>query len=146
MIDAIPRARPFALFAESFSTPLAVKVAATNPPNLRGLVICGAFIKNPVTDWLLRMKAFERPTVFRVPPPRFALEHFLIGAHAPRELRDAVCHALLSVPPDVVALRVRAVRPCDATEDPFGCESLPSTCGLSRTDCPGNSALRRFNG
>lgn len=61
VIDAIPRTRPFVLLAESFSTPLAVKLAATNPSNLKGLIICAGFIKNPVTGWLLQMKAFIRP-------------------------------------------------------------------------------------
>lgn len=117
VVDAIPRTQPFVLLAESFSTPLAVKLAATNPLNLRGLIICAGFIKNPVARWLLPMKAFARPSFFRFQPPRFALEHFLIGAHAPRELLDAVRQTLRSVSPEVVALRVRAVMACDAEEE-----------------------------
>lgn len=115
--DAIPRAGPFVLLAESFSTPLAVKLAATDPSNLAGLIICAGFIKNPMTGWLLRMKALLRPAIFRVPPPRFVLEYFLIGAHAARGLGDAVRHALRSVSPEVIALRVRAAMACDVREE-----------------------------
>jgi len=117
VVDAIPKTTPFVLLAESFSTPLAVKLAATNPSSMRRLVICAGFIKNPVTGWLLRMRAFVRPALFRVQPPRFVLEHFLIGACAPRELEDAVRRTLRSVSPDVIALRVRAVMACDAREE-----------------------------
>ena len=117
VLDTIPRNQPFVLLAESFSTPLAVRLAATNPSNLRGLVICAGFIKNPVSGWMLRMKAFVQPALFRIPLPRFVLEHFLIGTHPPRELRDAVRRTMRSVPPHVIALRVRAVLACDASED-----------------------------
>jgi pimeloyl-ACP methyl ester carboxylesterase len=115
--DAIPRTLPFVLLAESFSTPLAVMLAATDPSGLRGLIICAGFIKSPVPDWLLHMKGFVQPALFRVPPPRFALEHFLIGACAPRELRDQLRRTLRSVSPEVVASRVRAVMECDAREE-----------------------------
>jgi pimeloyl-[acyl-carrier protein] methyl ester esterase len=117
VVEALPKIRPFVLLAESFSVPLAVKLAATSPSNLIGLVICAGFIKSPVTSWLRDMKAFVRPFFFRVPLPRFALEYFLIGAKPPRELEDAVRRTLRSVSPDVIALRVRAVLECDATEE-----------------------------
>jgi pimeloyl-ACP methyl ester carboxylesterase len=116
VVDAIPQTQPFVLLAESFSTPLAVRLAATNPASLKGLVICAGFIRNPVRGWLRHMKTLAHPSLFRMPPPRFVIEHFLIGAHAPRELRDDVCRTLRSVSPEVVALRVQAVMACDASE------------------------------
>jgi pimeloyl-ACP methyl ester carboxylesterase len=115
VVDVIPAT--FVVVAESFSTPLAVKLAATRPTNLAGLVICAGFITNPVGSWLLRMKALVRPSFFRVPPPGFVIDHFLIGANAPHELRDAVRHTLRCVSPEVMALRVRAVMACDAREE-----------------------------
>jgi pimeloyl-[acyl-carrier protein] methyl ester esterase len=66
---------------------------------------------------MLRMRVLVQPALFRIPLPRFVLEHFLIGAHAPRELRDAVRRTLQTVPPQIVALRVRAVLACDAKAD-----------------------------
>jgi pimeloyl-ACP methyl ester carboxylesterase len=116
VVDAVPQTQPFVLLAESFSTPLAVRLAATNPANLKGLVICAGFIRNPVQGWLRHMKTLVHPFFFRIPPPRFVIEHFLIGAHAPRELRDDVRRTLRSVSPEVVALRVQAVMACDASE------------------------------
>jgi pimeloyl-[acyl-carrier protein] methyl ester esterase len=35
-----PASGPFVLVAESFSTPLAIQIAATRPENLVGLVLC----------------------------------------------------------------------------------------------------------
>ena len=41
----------FALIAESFSTPLAIEIAATGAQNLRGLVLCAGFATNPAKRW-----------------------------------------------------------------------------------------------
>ena len=39
--SGISASEPFVFVAESFSTPLAIKLAADNPSNLKGVVICG---------------------------------------------------------------------------------------------------------
>ena len=117
VVDAIPKSQPFVLLAESFSTPLAARLAATNPAGLKGLVICAGFIRNPVHGWLLCMKSLVQPLLFRIPLHRFAMEHFLIGAQAPYELRDEVRRTLRSVSPEVLAFRVRTVMTCNATEE-----------------------------
>jgi len=114
---SIPENQPFVILAESFSTPLAVRLAATNPEGLKGLVICAGFIRNPVHGWLSHMKAVVQPSFFRIPLPRFVIDRFLIGARAPRELRDEVRRTLRSVPPEIVAFRVRAVMECDASKE-----------------------------
>ena len=108
---------PFLLVAESFSTPLAAKLAATRTPNLVGLVMCAGFITNPVGAWSLLVSALARPLLFRLSPPRLVLEHFLIGASPPDVLEAGVRQALRLVNPDVLARRVRAVLDCDARED-----------------------------
>jgi pimeloyl-ACP methyl ester carboxylesterase len=116
IVNVVPQTQPFVLLAESFSTVLAVRLAATNPANLKGLVICAGFIRNPVRGWLGHMKALVHPSFFRIRPPRFVLEHYLIGADAPPELRDDVRRTLRSVSAEVIALRVRDVMACDASE------------------------------
>jgi len=114
VVDALPRSQRFVLLAESFSTPLAVMLASKHPANLKGLIICAGFVRNPLRGWLRCMKSFVWPSLFRIPPPRFVLEHFLVGALAPRELKDDVRRTLRSVSADVIAFRVRSVMACDA--------------------------------
>jgi pimeloyl-[acyl-carrier protein] methyl ester esterase len=115
--EAIPSNSSFLLVAESFSTPLAAKLAATRPPNLAGVVLCAGFATNPVGGWSLLVRALARPLLFRISPPRLVLEHFLIGANPPNALEAGVRQALRLVNPEVMAERVRAVLDCDARED-----------------------------
>lgn len=114
---AAPTTDSFVLLAESFSTPLAMKFAATRPPNLAGLVICAGFVTNPVSTWLSCTAVLVRPFLFHISPPDFVIDHFLIGKDPPRPLRDSVRQAMSCVSPEVIALRVRAVMACDAREE-----------------------------
>ncbi len=115
--ESIGTSRPFVLVAESFSTPLAAMVAGKRPPNLAGLVMCAGFVSNPLGGWSKLVRALARPLLFRISQPRFALEHFLIGAGSPHLLETRVRRALRVVSPDVLARRVRAVLDCDAREE-----------------------------
>lgn len=45
--SAIPEDRPYVLLAESFSGPIAISIAASGPKQLRGLVLCCTFARNP---------------------------------------------------------------------------------------------------
>src|ERR1700719_4469607 len=44
---ALPADRPFILLGESFSGPLAIRIAARQPAWLAGLILCGPFCSNP---------------------------------------------------------------------------------------------------
>ena len=48
--------RPFVLLGESFSGPVAIRLAADPPTALTGLILCGTFGKNPY-PWLRWVKA-----------------------------------------------------------------------------------------
>jgi len=44
---ALPQEQPFMLLGESFSGPIAISIAASNPPGLRGLILCCTFARSP---------------------------------------------------------------------------------------------------
>jgi pimeloyl-[acyl-carrier protein] methyl ester esterase len=114
---AVPKLERFVLVAESFSTPLAVWYAATNPPNLAAVVICAGFVRNPVHGWSGTVKALAKPWLFKLKPPRTIVEYFLLGQHAPFDLLQRLRHALQRVSPDVLSGRVQEVLHCDARDD-----------------------------
>jgi pimeloyl-ACP methyl ester carboxylesterase len=44
---ALPRDEPFLILGESFSGPLAISIAASNPTALQGLILCATFARSP---------------------------------------------------------------------------------------------------
>lgn len=111
---AAPITEPYILLAESFSTPLAIQFAATQPPNLRALVLCAGFATSPVRGWQRFVCSLLTPILFRLPLTRLACKVLLVGLDAPASLVAAVRGAISSVHPKVLSARLRAVLTCDA--------------------------------
>jgi pimeloyl-[acyl-carrier protein] methyl ester esterase len=112
--SAVPEAEPFVLLAESFSTPLALEYAASNPPNLTAVIICAGFVYKPLLSWSRVAKAIARPWLFSLRAPDSLLEYFLVGRDAPRALPQGLRQVLRSVSPEVLSARVREALNCDA--------------------------------
>lgn len=110
---ACPIFEPFVLMAESFSTPLALQYAATNPTNLAGLVLCAGFATSPVKGWRRFLCSLLAPLMFRIPPPNLAAKLWLVGPDAPTPLLMAVRDAISAVQPWVLTARLRAVLASD---------------------------------
>jgi pimeloyl-[acyl-carrier protein] methyl ester esterase len=108
---------PFVLIAESFSSPLAIEWAATNPPNLKGLVICAGFATSPVRGWLRFICARLSPICFLIAPPAIAVKLWLVGLDAPYPLVARVRAVISSVRPKVLSARLRNVLTCDARSE-----------------------------
>jgi len=104
---------PFVLLAESFSTPLAIQYAASNPVNLEGLVLCAGFTTSPARGWRRLVGWLLSPLVFRIPLPNLAAKLWLVGPDAPPSLLSAVRSAVSSVHSKVLAARLRTVLGCD---------------------------------
>jgi pimeloyl-[acyl-carrier protein] methyl ester esterase len=113
---SIPSSEPFVLLAESFSTPLAIQLAANNHPNLKGLILCAGFATSPIRGWKRRLYSAFAPGVFRLPTPTWVLD-LLIGPNPPLALQIAVRSTISSVTPSVLAARLRAILDCDARAD-----------------------------
>src|SRR4029453_9407851 len=46
--ERLPREQDYFLLAESFSGPIGISIAASSPPHLKGLILCGSFAANPL--------------------------------------------------------------------------------------------------
>ncbi|MBK6809684.1 MAG: alpha/beta hydrolase [Sandaracinaceae bacterium] len=114
VLAALPREGDYVLVAESFSGPIALRAAATQPRGLRALVLCASFAEAPVRvpAWLT---PFVRPGLMRMSP--FALQApVMLGMSAPASLRALLAEALAAVSPEVLAHRARELLRVDASE------------------------------
>lgn len=119
----LPSGRPFVLLGESFSGPLALRLAAERPAGLLAVVLAASFHHRPVAPWLAAAAVAAR-LVLALPPPPFAVKRFLSGAGAPAELVREVREAVRDVPAAVLAARVHAALAEDASAALAAC-SVP---------------------
>jgi pimeloyl-ACP methyl ester carboxylesterase len=116
----LPTNEPFALVAESFSGPIAVKVAARAPPELRAVILVASFIRSPAGRLLSNAGVFSRP-LCSLALPDFAVRRFLVGEDAPPDLVREVSDAVHSVRSAVMAARLRQVLSQDVTAEVLRC-------------------------
>jgi pimeloyl-ACP methyl ester carboxylesterase len=100
------------LLGESFSGPMAVALAASEPA-ARGLVLASSFLRVPVPPLL-------RPAVRRLGPaviarglPAWAIERYLIGPGVAPTLVASVVSEVRRVPPAVLAARLQTLLDVD---------------------------------
>jgi pimeloyl-ACP methyl ester carboxylesterase len=110
---SVPTSDPYFLLAESFSTPLAIQFAATNPANLKGLILCAGFAASPLGGLKRSLASLLAPIIFHLPISSMAINHFLIGPNASKSLKESVRAAISSVKPKVLSARLHAVLTCD---------------------------------
>lgn len=116
----LPARRPFVLLGESFSGPIALKVAAKAPPGLAAVVLAASFHRRPVALWLAALRPMTH-AIFSRPPPELVVRHLLAGPNAPADLVAKVRAAVAMVRPEVLSARVRAALDVDASGTLAGC-------------------------
>ena len=119
VIDRLPRARRMLLLGESFSGPLAIRVASRKPPGVVGVVLSASFVRRPAPA-LLGYLPWK--LMFTVPAPAFALRYFLTGPGDRASLVPEVLASIEGVPAAVLASRIRSVLSVDVTAELAGCE------------------------
>lgn len=98
---------PLTLIAESFSGPLALALAARHP-EVEALALCATFVTPPAPAF----RASLPDALLAAPAPALLLAALLTGFDLP--LAQRVRSALRTVPPHVVAARLRSVLRADA--------------------------------
>ena len=112
----LPQDESFAILGESFSGPLALRIAARGHGNLAAVILVASFVTRPVAWMPASARQLLRPFVFRLPLRRPLLRWLLMGANAPAELEDRTMESLEAVEPVILARRVSAALCVDATE------------------------------
>jgi pimeloyl-ACP methyl ester carboxylesterase len=106
-------ADPFVLLGESFSGPIALRIAAEAPAHLKGLILCGTFGRNPFP-----MLGWAKPLAAWVPIkslPRWVRSLLMWGSRSPRRAPKQAERAIAGVAASVVRRRVAALLGVDET-------------------------------
>ncbi len=114
VLKAIDKDQPYLLIAESFSGPIAISLAANNPVNLKGLVLCASFAVNPMPHMSLLFIPSLFRYIFRKKIPAWAIRRFLTGVKSTPELVKATASAIQSVSPEILVERMKMVIEVDS--------------------------------
>ncbi len=112
--ERLPRDAPFLLIGESFSGPIAIRIAASRPSGLAGLVLCATFAASP-RPWL----GYLQPLLalpLPLPPARMLMPA-MMGRWTTRDWTRREQAALDALPAAVARARLSEVLRVDATSD-----------------------------
>ena len=109
---ALPADKSFFLLGESFSGPIAISIAASPPPGLRGLVLCSSFVRSPRRSltWfrlLIRILPLDKAGPIA--------NWLLLGRFSKEHLRLSLARALAQVSPAALRARLAAVASVDVS-------------------------------
>jgi pimeloyl-ACP methyl ester carboxylesterase len=109
----LPPEGPFVILGESFSGPIAVSLAASGLPRLKGLVLCCTFVRNPrpIFGGLRSLLAVVPVTAV----PGALLSWLLMGRFSSAALRSAFAKAVAQVSSSVLRARLRSVLAVDVS-------------------------------
>ena len=109
----LPRGR-FVLLAESFSGPLAVRLAAERPRGLAAVILAATFLHRPLDPVLHPIRGLVGARLFGAPMPAPVIRHFMAGPDAPDATVAEVQRAVAAVHADVLAHRSSEALQVDA--------------------------------
>lgn len=104
VLAELPIDRPFILLGESFSGPIAIRIAARSPAGLLGVILCASFARNPF-PWL----RWARPLAAHLPLkslPRWARAPLMWGSASPQRAPAQALRAMTGVSADVIRRRI----------------------------------------
>jgi pimeloyl-[acyl-carrier protein] methyl ester esterase len=109
----LPAEGSFVILGESFSGPIAISLAASLPAQLKAVVLCCSFARNPRP-----LLTPLRPLLKFLPiglAPIGLLSFFLLGSSTTPALHSALVQAVASVSPSTIRARIQAVLSLDVS-------------------------------
>jgi pimeloyl-ACP methyl ester carboxylesterase len=108
VLENLPGQRPITLIAESFSGPIALRLANDPDLNIRAVVLVCSFGSRPLGKLGAVLAHLPISSLLRFRAPELLLRTVLLGKAAPDELVAATVAAISSVRPSVLAGRLKA--------------------------------------
>jgi pimeloyl-ACP methyl ester carboxylesterase len=110
---ALPHEGSFVILGESFSGPIAISLAAAAPTQLKGLVLCCTFVRNPRPAFTRLRSLIGLLSVKLV--PAWLLNHLLLGKYSTTVLRSALAQSMAQISSAALRARLRAVLSVDVS-------------------------------
>ena len=106
VLAQLPENEEFVLLAESFSGPVAYKIALQQPANMQAVVFVASFLKPPQRLVLALSRLLPRRLLLSLPVPEIILKLLLLGPDASASLVDLFRLALGKVSAKVLTYRL----------------------------------------
>lgn len=106
-------AEPVVLLGESFSGPVAIKLAVKFPGRVKGLILAATYLKNPWPRWMIRRAAVTPPQAV----PRGWIDAVLSGPDHDRELAAQIARVMAGFSDEVRTARLELVATTDVRAD-----------------------------
>jgi hypothetical protein len=117
----LPVGQPYIIIAESYSGPVALRLAERPVGDLRAVVLVASFVSRPLGHWGSWTARLPWTAVFRVRSPRRVLRWLLMDAATPPGMVAAVQAAIGKVRPEVLATRMTDALRADCTKAALAC-------------------------
>jgi pimeloyl-ACP methyl ester carboxylesterase len=121
---SLPTDEPFIVLGESFSGPLALRIAAACPAGLRGVILCASFARNPIHYFPRAFIPLVHPMFFSRTFLPIVGVRAMIAGYSAGPVSELVRRVHELVTPTVMAARARAIIAVDA-EDALAACSYP---------------------
>ena len=106
-------AEPVVLLGESFSGPVAIKLATKFPGRVQGLILAATYLKNPWPRWMIRRAAVTPPNAV----PRGWIDAVLSGPDQDRELAAQIAGVMAGFSDELRSARLELVASTDVRAD-----------------------------
>lgn len=107
IIARLPNDRPMIILGESYSGPVALKLAARNDLNILAVILVATFARFPLTPIKFVSRLLPLSLLLRLPIPAFIIRYFCFGAKTTQALSQQLRNSVRSNKPGILARRAR---------------------------------------
>jgi len=115
IILLLPADKPLVVLGESYSGPVAIRLATRPDLNIVGLVLVATFAKYPASFLGLVSRFLPLSILFRMPAPDVVIRRYCFGEHSDEKLVGQLLEAINDNRPDVLAKRAHEGAALDVT-------------------------------